>query len=125
MGDNFALIESVTEHTGQVYKDTLLGQMYPDYSNFESLSKEITNNIKDMSIDLDKAWNTFETNVKTSLDAAGLDMNAYKDVVAENTKEIVKNSKAIEKSSEELKEKVTEEYKKAAKAISDWEIAYA
>lgn len=106
------------------FGDTILGT-YTGYGNFDELNAAMVQIAEEASVKMAEAYGALQAQVATAMEAAGIDVAHFGEVVHDTVNEqIVPSAQAAEGAVVEMGEAAVDEFNNLADGVSAWQIKY-
>lgn len=106
------------------FGDTILGT-YTGYGNFDELNAAMVQIAEEASVKMEEAYGALQTQVATAMEAAGIDVAHFGEVVHDTVNDqIVPSAQAAEDAVVEMGEAAVDEFNNLADGVSAWQIRY-
>ena len=106
------------------FGDTILGT-YTGYGNFDELNAAMVQIAEEASVKMEEAYGAFQAQVATAMEAAGIDVAHFGEVVHDTVNDqIVPSAQAAEDAVVEMGEAAVDEFNNLADGVSTWQIRY-
>lgn len=106
------------------FGDTILGT-YTGYGNFDELNAAMVQIAEETSVKMEEAYGALQAQVATAMEAAGIDVAHFGEVVHDTVNEqIVPSAQAAEDAVVEMGEAAVDEFNNLADGVSAWQIKY-
>lgn len=107
------------------FGDTILGT-YTGYGNFDELNAAMVQIAEEASVKMAEAYGALQTQVATAMEAAGIDVAHFGEVVHDTVNDqIVPSAQAAEDAVVEMGKAAVDEFNNLADGVSAWQIKYA
>lgn len=106
------------------FGDTILGT-YTGYGNFDELNAAMVQIAEEASVKMEEAYGTLQAQVATAMEAAGIDVAHFGEVVHDTVNEqIVPSAQAAEDAVVKMGKAAVDEFNNLADGVSAWQIKY-
>lgn len=106
------------------FGDTILGT-YTGYGNFDELNAAMVQIAEEASMKMEEAYGALQAQVATAMEAAGIDVAHFGEVVHDTVHEqIVPSAQAAEDAVVEMGKAAIDEFNNLADGVSTWQIRY-
>lgn len=106
------------------FGDTILGT-YTGYGNFDELNAAMVQIAEEASVKMEEAYGALQAQVATAMEAAGIDVAHFGEVVHDTVHEqIVPSAQAAEDAVVEMGKAAVDEFNNLADGVSAWQIKY-
>lgn len=106
------------------FGDTILGT-YTGYGNFDELNAAMVQIAEEASVKMEEAYGALQAQVATAMEAAGIDVAHFGEVVHDTVNEqIVPSAQAAEDAVVKMGKAVVDEFNNLADGVSAWQIKY-
>lgn len=106
------------------FGDTILGT-YTGYGNFDELNAAMVQIAEEASVKIEEAYGALQAQVATAMEAAGIDVAHFGEVVHDTVHEqIVPSAQAAEDAVVEMGKAAVDEFNNLADGVSTWQIRY-
>lgn len=106
------------------FGDTILGT-YTGYGNFDELNAAMVQIAEEASVKMEEAYGALQTQVATAMEAAGIDVAHFGEVVHDTVNDqIVPSAQAAEDAVVEMGKVAVDEFNNLADGVSAWQIKY-
>lgn len=106
------------------FGDTILGT-YTGYGNFDELNAAMVQIAEEASVKMEEAYGTLQAQVATAMEAAGIDVAHFGEVVHDTVNEqIVPSAQAAEDAVVKMGKAAIDEFNNLADGVSTWQIRY-
>lgn len=106
------------------FGDTILGT-YTGYGNFDELNAAMVQIAKEASMKMEEAYGALQAQVATAMEAAGIDVAHFGEVVHDTVNEqIVPSAQAAEDAVVKMGKAAIDEFNNLADGVSTWQIRY-
>ncbi len=106
------------------FGDTILGT-YTGYGNFDELNAAMVQIAEEASVKMAEAYGALQTQVATAMEAAGIDVAHFGEVVHDTVNDqIVPSAQAAEDAVVEMGKAAVDEFNNLADGVSAWQIKY-
>lgn len=107
------------------FGDTILGT-YTGYGNFDELNAAMVQIAEEASVKMEEAYNALQAQVATAMEAAGIDVAHFGEVVHDTVNDqIVPSAQAAEDAVVEMGKAAVDEFKELTDGVSTWQTKYA
>ena len=106
------------------FGDTILGT-YTGYGNFDELNAAMVQIAEEASVKMEEAYGALQTQIATAMEAAGIDVAHFGEVVHDTVNEqIVPSAQAAEDAVVKMGKAAIDEFNNLADGVSAWQIRY-
>lgn len=106
------------------FGDTILGT-YTGYGNFDELNAAMVQIAEEASVKMEEAYGALQVQVATAMEAAGIDVAHFGEVVHDTVNEqIVPSAQAAEDAVVKMGKAAVDEFNNLADGVSAWQIKY-
>lgn len=106
------------------FGDTILGT-YTGYGNFDELNAAMVQIAEEASVKMEEAYGALQAQVTTAMEAAGIDVAHFGEVVHDTVNEqIVPSAQAAENAVVKMGKAAIDEFNNLADGVSAWQIKY-
>lgn len=106
------------------FGDTILGT-YTGYGNFDELNAAMVQIAEEASVKMEEAYGALQAQVATAMEAAGIDVAHFGEVVHDTVNEqIVPSAQAAEDAVVKMGKAAVDEFNNLADSVSAWQIKY-
>lgn len=106
------------------FGDTILGT-YTGYGNFDELNAAMVQIAEEASVKMEEAYGALQAQVATAMEAAGIDVAHFGEVVHDTVNEqIVPSAQAAEDAVVKMGKAAVDEFNNLADGVSAWQIKY-
>lgn len=106
------------------FGDTILGT-YTGYGNFDELNAAMVQIAEEASVKMEEAYGALQTQVATAIEAAGIDVAHFGEVVHDTVNDqIVPSAQAAKDAVVEMGKAAVDEFNNLADGVSTWQIRY-
>lgn len=106
------------------FGDTILGT-YTGYGNFDELNAAMVQIAEEASVKMEEAYGALQAQVATAMEAAGIDVAHFGEVVHDTVNEqIVPSAQAAEDAVVKMGKAAIDEFNNLADGVSTWQIRY-
>lgn len=106
------------------FGDTILGT-YTGYGNFDELNAAMVQIAEEASVKMEEAYGALQAQVATAMEAAGIDVTHFGEVVHDTINEqIVPSAQAAEDAVVKMGKAAIDEFNNLADGVSAWQIKY-